>query len=1305
MNNYLRRAILAIFLTIISTSLWATHIIGGDITYECLGSDRYRIMLTVYTECGSQAVLEQRYPISYYAEDLGILPGNPRRIDVVKRSTTEIKLFCDAVVTDCSGGSQRGVEKVIYEGFITLNQPSSDWRFFWKRASRSEVITTLVAPETEDFFIESSINNKASACNNSPVFGGPAVMSVCINQEQTYNNVASDPENDILKYSLSTPKSNYNEDVLFETGFGADKFMTLAGGASLDANSGDLVFTPTLLEVGILDYKIEEFRNGISIGWVKRGIQFTGIDCSNALPVISDLGGLSSSVINVCAGELINYTFNASDADGDKVVLRQLEGPGIVLLNNNNTSTPAGSIVWNIPNNELGTYNIVIEATDNRCPQPGVTVKTFTINVRSTPQFTMPTYAQVACDETITLEPAITGGDGDYSFLWSDGTTKLKNSLSIGTHTLTVTDGTGCAYSRTIKIDGELIADFATYPLCQGIPSDFVDKTTHLNASKNIVSWRWDFGDGNISSDQNASHIYASSGTYEVILQVTDDSSPACIAETKKEISICAPFTFDYNITGQCTYAPISISVDTVGALSCAGIKSIFYDFGDGSVSDCTASTTAYCTYTDYTYDVAGTYELEVTITNLSGCTSTVKKTIEVFASPEVDIIQDDYYLICSKPDSLIQTTIVTGGTGDITYLWNTGEVTEDIVVATSGFYNVTAIDELGCSFQDYLSVTYPLRASFKYEPYCEEGDIVKFKNYSVSQTNVITDYEWNFGDPESGDNTAATKDPSHEFSSENDYFVKLKVVDSDGCTDFISDYVFNTSLDDYQMNLPDEICEDIPLLIKSPTGPHIDYNFWNFGDFSGISAIDPYHTYTTGGQYTVNLEVVYNTNFRAEANCKAYFKDSIVVNDAPMISIEASKDRFCTNDPIIFNVATDSDIADIQWSVTNTTNGGTHISNDLVFEHIFKKSADYRIDLVVTDDKGCISKTSVSGYAARVVTPDFDYDVLCAGTSVWFDKAYRDTLENVTDYRWDFGNGEIKEGPVPMPLINYQFSKGGIYPVTLTLTNSFSGCSNSVTKMVEVLSVPEIEFTYDTICARSAMTLTNLTKPGDVASFTWKFPDGSTQNTRDAKFVFMEPGYFDVSLIAISSLGCSDTVTHTVYVKPSPVAKFSTNLAFIEAFVPIQFYDESEGDITSYYWDLGDGTISTEKDVIHTFDAIEQYPLIHAVTNDYACSDTLKVLLDLDVYLDVPTGFSPNLDGKNDRLKLIQQGITTLHTYKVYNRHGQMVFDAQGNVEAMWDGIYKGKPQPAGVYVVHVQASGAYGREYNFKRNVTLLR
>ena len=123
-----------------------------------------------------------------------------------------------------------------------------------------------------------------------------------------------------------------------------------------------------------------------------------------------------------------------------------------------------------------------------------------------------------------------TGAAQALVFLWSTGATTSSITI-IGTgsssYTLTTQDSNGCTLKDTIVVSVKGVAPipgFISPDVCYGNVSLFTD-TTKVQPPDNITLWSWDFGDGTpLSFSQNPSHIYASSGAYQVILDVPQGS-------------------------------------------------------------------------------------------------------------------------------------------------------------------------------------------------------------------------------------------------------------------------------------------------------------------------------------------------------------------------------------------------------------------------------------------------------------------------------------------------------------------------------------------------------------------------------------------------------------------------------------------------------------------------------------------------------------------------------------------------------------------------------------------------------------
>jgi gliding motility-associated-like protein len=87
-----------------------------------------------------------------------------------------------------------------------------------------------------------------------------------------------------------------------------------------------------------------------------------------------------------------------------------------------------------------------------------------------------------------------------------------------------------------------------------------------------------------------------------------------------------------------------------------------------------------------------------------------------------------------------------------------------------------------------------------------------------------------------------------------------------------------------------------------------------------------------------------------------------------------------------------------------------------------------------------------------------------------------------------------------------------------------------------------------------------------------------------------------------------------------------------------------------------------------------------------------------------VPTGFSPNNDGKNDRLRPTLKGIKELRYFRIFNRGGQVVYDAKTPLPG-WDGKFRGMPQSSQVFVWMLAGIGLDGKMYMQKGTCVLVR
>lgn len=183
---------------------------------------------------------------------------------------------------------------------------------------------------------------------------------------------------------------------------------------------------------------------------------------------------------------------------------------------------------------------------------------------------------------------------------------------------------------------------------------------------------------------------------------------------------------------------------------------------------------------------------------------------------------------------------------------------------------------------------------------------------------------------------------------------------------------------------------------------------------------------------------------------------------------------------------------------------------------------------------------------------------------------------------------------------------------------------------------------------------------------------------------------------------GCSDTLSKTIVVNPLPVVNAGpdTTILFGES---AQLYVAATGGMY-YVWDpitaLNNPNIPNP---IATPQVTTTYTVLVIDTNQCRMTDSVKVIVDMDEPLFVPSGFSPNGDGRNDVFRVANLTFQKVQEFRVFNRWGQEVYNSTDNRKG-WDGTYKGKKQDPGVYQYIIKVAHPDGRSQVFKGDVTLV-
>ncbi|MBL8163235.1 MAG: PKD domain-containing protein [Anaerolineae bacterium] len=195
-----------------------------------------------------------------------------------------------------------------------------------------------------------------------------------------------------------------------------------------------------------------------------------------------------------------------------------------------------------------------------------------------------------------------------------------------------------------------------------------------------------------------------------------------------------------------------------------------------------------------------------------------------------------------------------------------------------------------------------------------------------------------------------------------------------------------------------------------------------------------------------------------------------------------------------------------------------------------------------------------------------------------------------ISSYTWDFGDGGTSTEASP----TYTFRRTGVFNVILTVAGP--GGSSNVSRQVNVQSpaAPLAAFTQDRTSGPAPLTVrfTNQSS-GQITGYTWDFGDGSTSTEQNPIHQFARIGTYNV-ILTVTGPGGTAFATVKVTAEdtsiPAPDAVFTAAPASGNAPLDVQFTSASTGQITSYSWDFGDGSTSTETNPRHRFDRAGTY-------------------------------------------------------------------------------------------------------------------
>ncbi|MBW6482333.1 MAG: PKD domain-containing protein [Vicingaceae bacterium] len=456
--------------------------------------------------------------------------------------------------------------------------------------------------------------------------------------------------------------------------------------------------------------------------------------------------------------------------------------------------------------------------------------------------------------------------------------------------------------------------------------------------------------------------------------------------------------------------------------------------------------------------------------------------------------------------------------------------------------------------------------------------------------------------------------------------------------------------------------------------------------------------SFSATGTYNINLQIT-------DANGTDDTTITITVNPLPTITASASATTICAGDP-----------------VTLTGSGGVSYTwdNGVIDGVPFNPTATTNYTVTGTDANGCQSTAQITVTVNNCTLPTASFTAssltICEGDSIVFTDNSSSSL-TITAWSWTFpgGNPATANTQGPHTVI---FSTAGTYNINLQVTDANGSKDTTITISVTACAIPVagigMDVTNGKICKNSCIDFSYAGTGGTPTSYNWIFEEGtpSSSSAQNPGLVCWgdTTGRFIVTL-EVSNANGTTSITDTVTVSESPVLVSTPDTLLIignNVNLTSQATDSSGNPITggSYLWspstDLSCVLCQTTT-VIQPLDD-GTYIVTYTAENGCVVNDTIRVIIDMQLNIGVPSAFTPNGDGKNDFLVVRGQLVIESLSFSIYNRYGQEIFSTTDKTKG-WDGTHNGKELNPGVFVYTVNATMIDGSRQQLKGNVTLIK
>ncbi len=1125
-SSLLAMPFLIAFLFLLNTTkVSATHVVGGEMTYRCLGNNEYEITLRVYRDCffgDLDAFFDS-------TASVGIFDANNLLVDTLNIPYTGINDTLEVELPDSclQIPSTICVHTTIYKDTVTLLPSSGGYTIAYQRCCRNATVQNIFDPlETGATFSVRISELALQECNTGAQFGDWPPIFVCVNDPIVWDHSAFDPDGDSLVYSLCTPLSGgtllmgmpqppaappYNTVVWKDPPYNLDNLMGGPDPLKIDAQTGELTGTPNVIGQFVVGVCVEEYRDGELISILRRDFQYNVGICGEVTAAID--------APDAQCDELEVEFDNNSQFSND--FLWEFNDPG-----NPGATSTAFSPTYTF--SDTGTYII------NLIAEPGSPCADTTQHelFLQTNSLTADLTAEILeCGDTISVTGIDLSNDpvspvNGWFWELTYGATTLTSTLEQPTFqfprvdgevtlSLTARSANGCEQTASLSFFVDPVGPFDllqdSFCICLG---------ESIPINPNFVAdfqYTWTPSDGlSATNTPNPTANPDESTTYTVLVEDADNN---CSIERTVFVQV-KQLQLDFDQQLSCDGLTVAFINTTIDG------EAYRWDFGDTT----TNADTSTLINPVYTYPDTGLYTVRLISQRNAPCINedTLERTLDLtrpvaLANAEVS------YFNCTEGEILVEVSenadLLQGNVVEWDWAFSTGQTFSGQFPPFINFSNdgdlgvqLTITTDEGC--QDSIEQTFPIDIIDGLQM---EDTIIICRGSSAFLNpggDSTYSYLWS---PDNFIDDPTSFNPEVSPNQTTTYTATITAISADTCS--ISKDVFAAVPPDFGLTLPGSIIScsnEINIGVFSPLGQEFVWQN-EVGDTIGTGTditVMPIGTET----YFVTVSDVFDCTQT----------DSIdVTSNGINIEVQDTS-AFCLGEPgnlAVTNLDPNDDLT-FNWSPADNILAGASSGSPLV-ETTEPGMTLYTFQ--ASNQFGCNTTGAVNAFVIDTSdqTSFIDY-AQCDGSGVTVN--FVNQGPNAPFYTWYFGDSQNPDATATGPSVSYTYPSLGMYTVTLIL--ELPSCPDTITLPVEVMEGPFLNpgFSWEfTECEENFVEISFFDQSSHpqsaILAWDWVFSNGQTSQEQNPVVTLTEDQMLEATLVVKSLGDCIDSITQVLEV------------------------------------------------------------------------------------------------------------------------------------------------------------------------------